>query len=226
MKEFSKKELATFDGCHGKPAYVAYKGKVYDVTGSKLWKNGIHVKRHKAGTDLSADMEAAPHDEHAFEGWKMVGHIHYQCKGKAKEMPIWARITLDSHSHPISVHFPQAFLAFSPLFLLAFYLFQEPAFERTAFYLQICGLLLAIPTYITGLIHWVYKFGKRPGGIYHFKIVAPLFLIALIALTSGLHFMRIPLSPGEADWLLGFLYFMQMPFVAAIGHAGGKIVFG
>ena len=33
---FTKESLAQFDGKDGRPAYVAYQGKVYDVTGSTL----------------------------------------------------------------------------------------------------------------------------------------------------------------------------------------------
>ena len=40
--------------------YIAQGGKVIDVTASKLWKGGLHMKRHRAGSDLSADIAAAP----------------------------------------------------------------------------------------------------------------------------------------------------------------------
>lgn len=55
-------ELAAFDGEAGRPAYFAYQGKIYDVSSSKLWKNGSHMKRHQAGVDLSAILSQAPHD--------------------------------------------------------------------------------------------------------------------------------------------------------------------
>ena len=32
---FTEESLARFDGRDGRPAYVAYQGKVYDVTGSR-----------------------------------------------------------------------------------------------------------------------------------------------------------------------------------------------
>jgi hypothetical protein len=37
MKEFTEKELALYNGENGKPAYVAYKGKVY--SGKKLLRD-------------------------------------------------------------------------------------------------------------------------------------------------------------------------------------------
>ncbi|MBI2856776.1 MAG: cytochrome B5, partial [Chloroflexi bacterium] len=43
MKTFTASELAAFDGAGGTPVYVAYQGKVYDVTNSSLWTNGQHL---------------------------------------------------------------------------------------------------------------------------------------------------------------------------------------
>lgn len=59
----NKGNLEYYDGKDGRRAYIAYKGKVYDVTESKLWKDGIHMMRHKAGTDLTDFIAHAPHKE-------------------------------------------------------------------------------------------------------------------------------------------------------------------
>jgi len=55
-------ELAQFDGREGRRAYIAYEGHIYDVSDSKLWEGGIHFGKHRAGLDLSAFLEQAPHD--------------------------------------------------------------------------------------------------------------------------------------------------------------------
>jgi predicted heme/steroid binding protein len=57
------KELQHFDGTENKPAYFAYKGKVYDVCLSKFWKGGTHFKKHHAGNDLTDLLKTAPHGE-------------------------------------------------------------------------------------------------------------------------------------------------------------------
>ena len=62
MKEFTPDELAKFNGKNGQPAYVAYKGTVYDVTESSMWGDGDHEGCHEAGRDLTAEHEDAPHD--------------------------------------------------------------------------------------------------------------------------------------------------------------------
>jgi predicted heme/steroid binding protein len=62
MKQFTAEELASFDGRDGRPAYVAYKGVVYDVTESAMWGAGDHEGLHSAGVDLTAEHDDAPHD--------------------------------------------------------------------------------------------------------------------------------------------------------------------
>ncbi len=72
-KTFSKEELSQFDGKNGKPAYVAFKGKVYDVTDSYMWIDGDHSGEHQAGKDLTEQMAVAPHAEDVMERMKVVG---------------------------------------------------------------------------------------------------------------------------------------------------------
>jgi predicted heme/steroid binding protein len=71
-RKFTLDELGKFDGKEGRPAYVAYKGKVYDVTESSQWIEGVHIG-HAAGEDLTEPMEIAPHSEDVMERMKVVG---------------------------------------------------------------------------------------------------------------------------------------------------------
>ena len=70
--QFSKSDLTQFNGKDGKPAYVGYKGKVYEVTGSDQWVDGDHLG-HMAGQDLTEQMEIAPHSEEVMDKMKIVG---------------------------------------------------------------------------------------------------------------------------------------------------------
>ena len=73
MKEFSKKELMKYDGRNGAKAYIAYKGKVYDVSDSFHWKDGNHHVLHDTGIDLTEAMKQAPHGEYVLEKFPVVG---------------------------------------------------------------------------------------------------------------------------------------------------------
>lgn len=73
MKQFDLKELAIYNGKNGSPAYVAYEGKVYDVSNSLLWEDGEHLDLHNAGEDLTEAMNEAPHDADLLENFPIVG---------------------------------------------------------------------------------------------------------------------------------------------------------
>ena len=63
---FTERELRRFDGLHGRPAYIACDGVVYDVTASSLWRGGLHQELHYAGTDLTHTLRKAPHQAEVF----------------------------------------------------------------------------------------------------------------------------------------------------------------
>jgi predicted heme/steroid binding protein len=73
MRIFTVKDLAKYNGKNGKPAYVAYNGRVYDVTNSFLWKDGRHQVLHSAGTDLTSAIEQAPHSGDVLAKFPVVG---------------------------------------------------------------------------------------------------------------------------------------------------------
>jgi predicted heme/steroid binding protein len=72
LKTFTKDELSKFDGREGRPAYVAYSGRVYDVTESEVFTDGDHLG-HDLGLDLTPDMDDAPHGDDVLEEFRVVG---------------------------------------------------------------------------------------------------------------------------------------------------------
>jgi len=68
-------ELSQCDGQEGRPAYVAFRGAIYDVTQSRLWKNGNHLNRHPAGVDLTDVLSQAPHGEDKVMAMPRVGSL-------------------------------------------------------------------------------------------------------------------------------------------------------
>ncbi|RII26272.1 MAG: cytochrome B5 [Geobacter sp.] len=67
--------LGGFDGKEGRPTYVAYQGGIYDVTESRLWKEGSHMRRHQAGIDLTEALSQAPHGEDRVLAMPRIGDL-------------------------------------------------------------------------------------------------------------------------------------------------------
>jgi predicted heme/steroid binding protein len=74
MKEFTREELKKHDGIRD-TAYVAYKGKVYDISPSYQWKKGVHQIRHRAGLDLTSALKQAPHAPDLLFKFPVVGTL-------------------------------------------------------------------------------------------------------------------------------------------------------
>jgi predicted heme/steroid binding protein len=72
LPEISPSQLALFNGQDKPEIYIAYKGLVYDVSASRLWKNGKHYE-HWAGQDLTPELADAPHSEKVFEKFTPIG---------------------------------------------------------------------------------------------------------------------------------------------------------
>ena len=76
MKKFSRKELAQYNGKNGAPAFIAYNGKVYDVSDSFVWRDGNHQVLHNAGVDLTDSLKEVPHSADMLERFPIVGMLH------------------------------------------------------------------------------------------------------------------------------------------------------
>jgi len=79
-KAISVKDLRLFDGRYNRPAYVGYKGKIFDVTESRYWSNGEHFFRHYTGQDLTPYLQDAPHGAENILRRPLAGEIMDQQK--------------------------------------------------------------------------------------------------------------------------------------------------
>jgi len=89
-QDLTMEELAQFDGKEGRPAYVAVEGKIYNVSESRLWKGGSHVRKHHAGSDLTDALKQAPHSEEKITSMPLVGKIMES--GDEKSMPTHQKV--------------------------------------------------------------------------------------------------------------------------------------
>lgn len=73
LQVYKKSQLALRNGQDMDEIWVAYKGIIYDVTESRLWRNGKHYE-HWAGQDLTEELDNdAPHAEQVFLRFEKVG---------------------------------------------------------------------------------------------------------------------------------------------------------
>jgi predicted heme/steroid binding protein len=75
LRKFTIEDLKKYDGKNGRPAYIAFNGKVYDVTNSVLWGDGEHFSLHKAGEDTSDGISNAPHGDEKLEAIILIGEL-------------------------------------------------------------------------------------------------------------------------------------------------------
>jgi len=85
--QVTRSNINDFDGENGRKAYVIYNSRVYDLTGNDKWEEGAHFGKHRAGTDMSGEMEGAPHGEEVLENFPAVAELSGGEGGKGKARP-------------------------------------------------------------------------------------------------------------------------------------------
>lgn len=231
MKKIDLDELKRFDGKEGKPACIGYMGKVYEVTHSRLWKNGRHMNRHNAGGDLSADIQAAPHTPEVLERVPQIGTLE-QTAVERKLPPFLERILtrvpmLRRHPHPMTIHFPIAFTFAVPAFNVLFLITGIRSFEITALHSLGAAIFFTPITMATGFYTWWLNYmAKRLRAV----VIKQVFSFILLPLEIVLFFWRAN-SPDILDLQrpAGLVYFLLVValfgIATVIGWYGAKLTF-
>lgn len=71
---YTRAQLALRNGQDKPEVWVAYKGLIYEVTHSRLWKTGKHYE-HWAGQDLTDELKDAPHTDKVFDKFRVIGKL-------------------------------------------------------------------------------------------------------------------------------------------------------
>ena len=74
LPEYTLQQLALRNGQDREEIWVAYRGVIYDVKKSRLWRNGRHYV-HWAGQDLTEELADAPHNANVFDKFEAVGLV-------------------------------------------------------------------------------------------------------------------------------------------------------
>ena len=74
LRIYTASQLALRNGQDRQEVWCAYKGRIYDLSLSKLWRNGMHYE-HWAGQDLTGQLKEAPHTDRVFEKFEVVGFL-------------------------------------------------------------------------------------------------------------------------------------------------------
>lgn len=74
MRNITQQQLSLRNGQDKDEIWVAFMGTVYDVSASRLWRDGKHYE-HWAGQDLTEELKDAPHTAKVFEKFLVVGKL-------------------------------------------------------------------------------------------------------------------------------------------------------
>jgi len=232
MKEFDPESLAQFNGKDGKPVYIAYKGKIFDVSGSSLWKGGLHMKRHHAGQDLSSELPAAPHREEVFERYPQVGVLKQEVR-PARPMPAFLSTLverfpfLERHPHPLTVHFPIVFLLSVAFFNVLYLMTDYRPFNHTALHCLIGGILFMPVAMMTGLFTWWLNYLAKPMKPVKMKLILSCIVLvfSLMVLFWKIADPGIMDTAGAARILYVLITLAFVPLMSLIGWYGAGLTF-
>lgn len=74
LSSYTLSQLSLRNGQDKPEIWVAYKGFIYDLTTSRLWREGKHYE-HWAGQDLTSELADAPHTEKVFDKFEPIGKL-------------------------------------------------------------------------------------------------------------------------------------------------------
>jgi predicted heme/steroid binding protein/uncharacterized membrane protein len=237
-REFTREELAAHNGAAGRPTYIAFRGKVYDVSGSSLWADGRHMNLHVAGHDLTAELEEAPHEDEVFQLYPQVGIIKEAPDPEPEALmsparEYWLRLLqkaplLKRHPHPMLVHFPLVFMMAATGFTVLYLLTGMKSFETTGFHCLGGGVLFTPAAMATGLFTWWLNYESRllPPVLIKLILSPVLLLLGIGLFVWRLENPEILANLGQWPSLVYLALICALtPLVGLIGACGAELTF-
>ncbi len=203
----TKEQLKEFNGQNGKPAYIGYKGKVYDLSKSDFWPSGLHRGRFKAGEDLTDSIGMSPHGEKNVFRYEAIDILEdgtaannqennadtvvpnteemiSDMDKKMMEKRAWYR---KNHPHPKMIHFPIGMLAFAffmQLFAIVLDMLgiNSKMFTTAGYISSVTGTLFILPSVASGALSFYINYNGFANSTLKHKIVGSAILLVTCAI--------------------------------------------
>lgn len=205
----TKEQLKEFNGQNGKPAYIGYKGKVYDITKSDFWANGTHMGRFKAGEDLTDSIDMSPHGEGNVFRFPVIEDLEDGASGvssisadsvtpdsndlmsnvdmKMVERRKWYR---KNHPHPKMIHFPIGMVGYAFFAQIVAIILNLTDNSGAANFITATGLVVTafaavftIPAIASGALSFYINYNGFANSILKKKIAGSIILLILCVVT-------------------------------------------
>lgn len=222
QRRFTISELREFDGKEGRSAYLAYMGKVYDVSSSSYWKMGKHPGGHSSGRDLTEGIINAPHGEELLLKFQVVGELR---KEESFRQKLVQRLE-KRHLHPILVHFSIGYSILVPLLSILFFFTRNDSFEVASYYVLVLGYLAAPAAGLSGIFSWKVTYEGRITKTFsrkrNFTII--LFVVMTVCFVWRTLNPNILIKNTKFSYIYLALIASFVPITTTLGYDGGKIV--
>ncbi len=189
------------------------------------------MKRHPSGTDLTVEIGAAPHGTEVLDRYPQVGVLKKKDRPEEKKTvlePLFNRWPiLRRHPHPMTVHFPIAFILAAPVFTLLHLATGVASLETTAFHCLGAGLLFTPLVMATGFTSWWVNYMGKPIRAVSIKMFTSF---TMLMLSAALFCWR-ALTPDivtafrTSSVIYLLLILALSPMVGVIGWNGAKLTF-
>jgi uncharacterized membrane protein len=196
-----------------------------------MWKQGQHVRAHRAGQDLSLAIQAAPHGPEVLERFEQVGRLPSAEEPRRPdgfaEPPALLGWLLVRHPHPVLSHFPIGLGVATTAFALGALTLDLAGLTQAAMWDLFLAAAAAPLAIASGLLSWRYNYGGIWTPIFRAKAALSLVLLAVLGAAVA---VRLALVPGEPagstwHWVYNALMLAVGPNVVLIGRLGGKVTF-
>lgn len=208
----TKEQLKEFNGQNGKPAYIGFQGKVYDISKSDFWPNGAHMGMFNAGEDLTDKIHMSPHGEKNVFRYPVVdtledgtatetatatastdtvtpnsNNLMSDVDNKMVARMKWYR---KNHPHPKMIHFPIGMIGyafFAQVLAVILTLFGQ---SDTANFLTATGIIVTafavlfiIPAVASGALSFYINYNGFANSVLKKKMVGSAVLLVLCVIT-------------------------------------------